>query len=451
MAIYEAYKADETAAKNGKVELRKEQREAVKQARAVFAKQPFTAENPCRKFLWNAKMRFGKTLCAMQLAKEMDAKKTLIVTHRPVVDKGWHEDFDKIFEKDSHYEYGTRFEDEEVGSFDDLEVFAKKTGNHYVFFISMQYLRLSNLVKDEGKINLLKAKILSNHWDLVVVDEAHEGTQTLLGSRVIEHLSKPGTCVLHLSGTPFNLYDDFKDGEIFTWDYIAEQKAKRNWEAEGNLPPNPYADLPTMKIYTYDLGSLVKGAGEGKVNGMFMFSEFFRTWTGNAKRDGAVMPAGGKGKFIHEKSVKEFLDLLCKKDDKSNYPFSTDEYRKNFKHTLWVVPGVAAAKALKDLLCSHNVFKHFTVINVACNTDEDVEDENALTRVHNAIGADPEKKYTITISCGRLTTGVTVPPWTAVFYPKIGSRTTIISRGGAETQSFSTGLTGFTGFVFAVA
>lgn len=422
MAIYEVYKESCKAGTDGKIELRAEQKKAVHDARVSFAK-PFSDKRPFHKFLWNAKMRFGKTLCAMQLAKEMGVNRTLIVTHRPVVNKSWAEDFDKVFEKNACYKYGTKFEDDHFGNFDDLEKFASKDGNHYVFFASMQYLRRSELVNDGGDSDALKKKILQNNWDLVVVDEAHEGTLTFLGSRVVSMLSKPKTCVLHLSGTPFNLYEDFDTGEIFTWDYIAEQKSKREWSAKYPMLPNPYAELPTMKIFTYDLGKLVKGEGLLSKNAGFMFSEFFRTWTGNTKIDGAKMPEGAKGKFVHEKSVKDFLDLMCKEDETSNYPFSRQEYQENFKHTLWVVPGVAAAKALETLLHGHEIFSGFDVINVAGNADDDELSDNALDKVLNKIGELPEQTNTITISCGRLTTGTTVRPWTAVFYMK-GSENT---------------------------
>ena len=428
MAIYEVYTESKKAATDGKIELRDEQKEAVAKAKYAFEAE-FTAKRPFHKFLWNAKMRFGKTLCAMQLAKERGFKRTLIVTHRPVVNQSWKEDFKKIFQDDPNWRYGTKFEDHQDGNFAELEMFAgdalsrRCKDHHYVFFVSMQYIRLSSLIKEDGDNDPLKKKILNTDWDLVVVDEAHEGTLTVLGSRVVAKLSRPGTCVLHLSGTPFNLYDDFAPEEIFTWDYIAEQKAKREWDVKYPMLPNPYAELPVMKIFTYDLGKLVKGEGLIKENAGFMFTEFFRTWTGHAKVDGAAMPAGAKGKFVHEQSVKDFLDLLCKEDETSNYPFSTQEYQENFKHTLWVVPGVAAAKALENLLCEHEIFSGFDVINVAGNSDDDELSENALDKVLKKIGKNPEQTSTITISCGRLTTGTTVRPWTAVFYMK-GSENT---------------------------
>ena len=422
MAIYEVYQDSCKANIDGKIELRDEQKKAIADAKKVFEKE-FSDKKPFHKYLWNAKMRFGKTLCAMQLAKELGAKRTLIVTHRPVVNKSWAEDFDKIFEKSPKYQYGTKFEDDSFGNFDDLEKFVINDGNHYVFFASMQYLRRSKLVNEKGDNSELKKKILKNQWDLVVVDEAHEGTLTYLGSRVVEMLCKRNTNVLHLSGTPFNLYDDFDDDEIFTWDYIQEQKAKRDWADKYPLLPNPYAELPQMKIFIYNLGKLVQGEGLIKEGAGFMFSEFFRTWSGNSKVDGKKVSADEVGKFVHEQSVIDFLDLMCKKDDSSNYPFSTDEYRRNFKHTLWVVPGVKAAKALEKLLKEHQIFKSFAIVNVAGKSDDDYEDAGALERLFNAIGEVPERTRTITISCGRLTTGTTVRPWTAVFYMK-GSENT---------------------------
>lgn len=423
--------------------LREEQTEAIKKAKNRFCFENENGETEIRpvfrQFLWNAKMRFGKTLCALQLSREMGAKRTLIVTHRPVVNESWHEDFTKIFKDDSHYAYGTRFEEKasDFNVLQKLENFVKCKDNHYVFFVSMQYLRLSPLVNDKAKEKAkknaqgtdlfgnnnqeedkLKESILKNNWDLIVIDEAHEGTRTSLGKKVIdEYLTKATTKILHLSGTPFNLYEDFLDEEIYNWDYTKEQEAKLNWSKKHKGEPNPYAELPRMNFCRYDLAkNITKFIEEG---GTFKFSEFFRTYTGNKKADGKSLPTPEhKGRFVHEEDVNNFLNLLCKKDATNNFPFSTDEYRKNFNHTLWVVPGVKEAKALKELLENHPKFKMFKVVNVAGENDEDEESDNALDKVKSAIGKMPEKTRTITISCGRLTTGVTVRPWTAVLYMK---------------------------------
>lgn len=410
------------------IEFRPEQVEAITKALRQFCTstgrsedRTYTPLDKFRQFLWNAKMRFGKTLCALELARRMGVKRTLIVTHRPVVDKGWHEDFHKIFDG-TDYRYATRTDDESSGDFYSLNRRVTDGKCRLVFFVSMQYLRRSTLVGGDND-EQLKQDILKTDWDLVVVDEAHEGTRTALGKRVIDQwLTKERTKLLHLSGTPFNLYEDFEDSEIYTWDYTKEQRAKREWDKKHPGEPNPYAELPRMNIYTYDLGKLVSGyVEEGQT---FKFSEFFRVWTGNKKADLADLPSPDHvGRFVHEDDVLAFLDLLCTKDEENNYPYSTDAFRRSFRHTLWVVPGVKEAKAMKALLEKHRIFKRFTIKNVAGDGDDDETRSNALDAVLSAIGDRPEATSTITISCGRLTTGVTVKPWTAVFYMK-GSDTT---------------------------
>ena len=441
---------------NDRIKLRSEQRDAIDKAKKRFCKRCgskasgylWTVQPTYSQFLWNAKMRFGKTLCALQLAREMGVKRTLIVTHRPVVNKSWKEDFDNVVSdrisgndcRKRQWDFGTLFDDEQHDrrKFYDLEKFANQSeDHHYVFFVSMQYLRLSELVNIKTQVKhkdkeetapghsaakeneKLKADILHTEWDLVVIDEAHEGTRTALGKRVIdEFLKKEKTKMLHLSGTPFNLYEDFKKEEIFTWDYVSEQQAKRKWSVNHPDEPNPYAELPQMKIFTYDITRHIKDVVDH--DGIFTFNEFLRTWTGNPKADGAVMPEGAKGHFVHEDEVKKFLELLCTKDDANNFPFSTTEYRQQFRHTLWVVSHVDEAAALTQMLRDHRVFKHFDIVNVAGKGDMDEQKEDALDAVNKAIGEQPEKTSTITISCGRLTTGVTVRPWSAVLYLKGG-------------------------------
>ena len=438
------------------ITLRSEQRDAIDQAKERFCKRSgrrgeyqYEALPEYRQFLWNAKMRFGKTICAMQLMRELDVKRTLIITHRPVVGESWLKAFKQVVgskssepkvkgNSDIHktYGFGMRSDDESetIGNYYDLESFVETPGNHYAFFVSMQYIRLSELVnsktqaKNAGAGNTtsvsnekLKADILKTDWDLIIIDEAHEGTLTSLGKGVIQDfLKKEKTKMLYLSGTPFNLYEDFKEDEIYTWDYIAEQTAKHNWSLERPNEKNPYAELPKMNIFTYDITKNIDNILDQ--TGVFSFPEFFRTWTGNPKADKASMPEGAKGRFVHEPEVSEFLDLLCKKDAENNFPFSTNEYRQMFRHTLWVVSHVNEGAALEQLLKEHKIFRHFDVVNVAGRNETDEQNENALDKVLKAIGDNPEKTSTITISCGRLTTGVTVAPWTAVFYLKGGDR-----------------------------
>ena len=438
------------------ITLRSEQRDAIDQAKERFCKRSgrrgeyqYEVLPEYRQFLWNAKMRFGKTICAMQLMRELDVKRTLIITHRPVVGESWLQAFKQVVgskssepkvkgNSDIHktYGFGMRSDDESetVGNYYDLESFVETPGNHYAFFVSMQYIRLSELVnsktqaKNAGVGNTtsasnekLKADILKTDWDLIIIDEAHEGTLTSLGKGVIQDfLKKEKTKMLYLSGTPFNLYEDFNGDEIYTWDYIAEQTAKHNWNLERPNEKNPYAELPKMNIFTYDITKNIDNILDQ--TGVFSFPEFFRTWTGNPKADNASMPEGAKGRFVHEPEVSEFLNLLSMKDDENNLPFSKPEYRQMFRHTLWVVSHVNEAAALEQLLKEHKIFRHFDVVNVAGRSETDEQNENALDKVLKAIGDNPEKTSTITISCGRLTTGVTVAPWTAVFYLKGGDR-----------------------------
>lgn len=358
--------------------------------------------------LWNAKMRFGKTLTALQVAKECEFKHILILTHRPVVSVGWYEDFEKIF-YDTDYIFGSKTKGEDINNLID-------TDKKFVYFASMQDLRGSDAVGGKFDKN---DEIFLTKWDFVVIDEAHEGTLTKLGQAVIDTINEfsDSPKILRLSGTPFNLLDKFKEEEIYTWDYVMEQREKADWYNKHFGDPNPYAALPELQIFTYNLDKLIPGFIDVE-DGAFNFREFFRTWTGNVQKDFKSMPDGVKvGEFVHKESVKRFLDLLCRADSKSNYPFSTQEYREYFRHSLWMVPGVKEARALSALLKEHSVFGSgaFNIVNVAGSGDEEIDSKDALDAVRRAFGDNPDETYSITLSCGRLTTGVTVPEWTAVF------------------------------------
>lgn len=178
-----------------------------------------------------------------------------------------------------------------------------------------------------------------------------------------------------------------------------EQKAKRDWDELHQGDPNPYSCLPRLNIYTYDLGKLYPEYSDADI--AFNFREFFRT--------------DEDGSFVHEANIKQFLDLLTKEDEDSKYPYSTKAYRDNFRHSLWMIPGVKEARALSHLLQQHPVFSQFNIANVAGDGDEEVETSDALKKVEKVIGERPEETYSITLSCGRLTTGVSVKPWTACF------------------------------------
>ncbi len=394
------------------IDFREEQKDAVEKTIKTFKKSD--------EMLWYAKMRFGKTLTALEVVRRMQFRRVIIVTHRPVVSDGWGTDFKKIFYPgcDSGHEYTF-----ECKTTDTSYVFNEKTDyendkkiqkldkekTYFIYFASIQDLRGSQLVG--GNFNKNNA-VFSLDWDLIIIDEAHEGTQTELGDNVIQLLRKKNTKVLALSGTPFNLLSRYDEENVYTWDYVMEQKKKNEWDLYHHGDHNPYADLPKMHIFTYDLGEkLKKYVTDEYESKAFNFREFFRVWVQGKKRE--LPKHAVEGKFVHENDVKAFLDLMVKEDVNSVYPFSTQEYRDMFQHTLWMVPGVKEAKALSELLRNHPVFSHFGIANVAGEGDtyEEEHAKDALELVRKTI---KENKYSITLSCGKLTTGVTVKEWTAV-------------------------------------
>lgn len=403
-------------------------------------------------------MRFGKTLSGLEVAKRCGYRSTLIITHRPVVDKGWHDDFAKIFRTpealaDYHAKglepaYGRRMMDDNdsQGDFYTLtnEVDAGK--KILVFFVSMQYLRLSQFVGGkERRLDPLKRAIMEYDWDFVMVDEAHEGIDAAAGVRVMNKLKKDNTRILSLSGTPFNLLDKYEESEIYTWDYVMEQRAKLFWDEHHYGDPNPYADLPRMQILTFTLPKMLRDQAIQN-NEVFKFHEFFRVYTEEDKlqlqklidnEPNVIKKAEYQAeldkveidKFVHEKAINRFLDKLVEESDTSLYPFSTENFREHFRHTFWLLPGVKEAAALEQLLRKHEVFNEiFHIINAA--GDGNIEDKNgsALADVLDNIRGNAKKNvtkkdYTITLSCGKLTTGVSVPEWTAVLCMK-GSENT---------------------------
>lgn len=389
--------ASEITTDRSPVIFRPEQTEAIEKTIKQFKKS-----GGSHQMLWNAKMRFGKTLSTLEVVKRMNYNRTLILTHRPVVDSGWFEDYGKIFyDRNDFYYFSKKNGGDPTEEENFHEMIHKADDNgmkdfHFIYFASIQDMRGSELVGGKFAKN---EEIFNINWDLIIIDEAHEGTQTELGKAVLSKCRKDNTRILHLSGTPFNLMDDFKEDEIYTWDYVMEQRAKAEWDKIHQGDPNPYSVLPKLSIYTYNLGKLYPEYADADI--AFNFREFFRV--------------DKEGNFIHEANVKQFLDLLTKEDTDSNYPYSTEEYRQNFRHSLWMIPGVKEAKALSKLLQEHPVFSQFTIANVAGDGDEEEEEKEALKKVEKAIGPNPEDSYSITLSCGRLTTGVSVKPWTACF------------------------------------
>ena len=236
--------------------------------------------------------------------------------------------------------------------------------------------------------------------------------------KIVKEDGKHQTRFLALSGTPFNILKNYDDN-VYTWDYVMEQRSKRDWDKEHFGDSNPYDELPEMWIYTYDLGKIISEERYIELEDKaFNFREFFRTWTGNLNVDRAGIPDGQSvGDFYHEADVQSFLNLITRDDEDSSYPYSNEEFRKLFRHSLWMVPGVREARALSKLLKKHQVFGSgaFEIVNVAGDGDEEEKSEDALKKVKDAIAAAGDDGYTITLSCGKLTTGVTVPEWTAVF------------------------------------
>lgn len=371
---------EETPEAETKIELRPEQKEAVAKTQKVFKKKD--------KMLWNAKMRFGKTMTSLQLIKEEQFQKVLIMTHRPVVSDSWFEDYRKLKMDEVGYEYGSVNKGAHITSL-------KKGDKPFIYFASIQLLRYNN-----GETNL--KDFADVDWDLIIIDEAHEGTQTELSDIVLKQLVKEHTKILELSGTPFNLLDQFDDDQVYTWDYTMEQQAKTKWKYEHPDQPNPYDKLPKVLMYTFEMKSKAKFMDESK---SFNFREFFRT--------------DDQGNLVYKKDVRAFLDNITNKDSKTNYPFSTPAYRTELRHTLWIMPGIKEANAFEELLEEHPIFgKEYKIVNVVrgSTTDNGETNEADIEKVRNAITDDPTATKTITLTVRKLTTGVNVPQWTAVMF-----------------------------------
>ena len=316
------------------IQFRPEQSEAIRKT-----VKHFKTEN---RMLWNAKMRFGKTLSTLEVIKQSGFSKTIILTHRPVVNEGWFEDFKKIFYDSDQYLYGSK-----KGT--SIEILLK-SGKKIIYFASLQDLRESASVGGKFDKNNI---VFKTNWDFVVIDEAHEGTQTTLGTKVLNEIIKDDdtymTKVLFLSGTPFNLLNNFEEEEVYTWDYIMEQQAKIDWEKYHPLENNPYLDLPRLNIFTYNLDKMFPGYID-IADTAFNFREFFRVWTGDISKDGKDIPSDCDiGDFMHKEDVKKFLDLMCRESETSNYPFSKEEYIDNFRHSFWIVPGIKDVKESPQL------------------------------------------------------------------------------------------------------
>lgn len=383
---------------NGKIDytLRFEQNEAVEKAIDYFQK---TEKG---EFLWNAKPRFGKTLASYDLAKRLGANKVLIVTNRPAIANSWFDDFEMfvdgynfISETSSLKNRATLTREQHI---------ATRPIKPLITFLSLQDLKGSKYFG--GNYNKLRW-VADLEWDLLIIDEAHEGVDTGRTDAAFDVIKRKHT--LHLSGTPFKALanEKFPKEAIYNWTYLDEQKIKQIELEEGET--GEHTDLPDLKLFTYRISQMITDeVNEGiEIDNetrdyAFDLNEFFRT---NKSR-----------KFIHEKEVIEFLRNLT---TNKKYPFSTPELRKELKHTFWYVGNrVDSVKALASLLKKDPVFENYEIIVAAgdgMSFEEEQDDfrnnEKSYERVKKAIA---ENDKTITLSCGQLTTGVTVKEWTAV-------------------------------------
>ena len=355
-------------------------------------------------------MRFGKTLTSLKLIKQEGFQRVLIMTHRPVVRDSWFEDYKKMEMAEAGYLYGFRLTKGE-------KLTTLKSGDKpFIYFTSIQYLRYNG-----AQANLPLFSDID--WDLIIIDEAHEGTQTELSDTVMKSLVKDGhTKILELSGTPFNLLDQFEPEQVYTWDYVMEQQAKLKWDLENPEQPNPYEQLPEVQMYTFEMKHKEKFTDENK---SFNFREFFRV--------------DDKGELVYKADVRRFLDNITNPDSETNYPFSTREYRDELRHTLWIMPGVREANAFEKLLKEHPVFgMDYKIVNVVRNDKSDnILDTSGddLSKVRQAITDDPSQTKTITLTVRRLTTGVNVPEWTAVMFLSNTSSSTNYLQAAFRAQT----------------
>lgn len=395
--------------------LRKEQEQAVSQTLAYAQSHQttdFSSPNKEAEFLWNAKPRFGKTLSSYDFAKKFNAKNVLIVTNRPAIANSWFDDFEKFI--DGYYFISTADslkERETLSREEFLNKANSSSEDRQITFLSLQDLKGGKAFG--GSHNKLKW-VADLKWDLLIIDEAHEGVDTDRTNEAFEKIKRRFT--LHLSGTPFKAIADghFKDNQIFNWTYIDEQRAKQE-ELKNLDDSGDHVNLPDMRLFTYKISDMIsdrleKGMemDDENIDFAFELNEMFATDT--------------SGKFVHENDISTFLNQLTSNE---KYPFSTPELRDQLKHTFWLVGNrVASAKAMEKMLRHHPVFSEYKIVLAAGNgrsqsdsnsSEDEMKDtaanEKALSRVKKAI---KENDRTITLSVGQLTTGVTIKEWSAV-------------------------------------
>lgn len=403
--------------------MRPEQEEAITKSITYFSS--FKKENPDKTphFLWNAKMRFGKTFASYQLARKMGWKKILVLTFKPAVQSAWDEDLM------THVDFeGWQFISRNGLSFEDVD-----PRKPFVCFGSFQDYLGKNT--STGGIKTKNEWVHEIHWDCVIFDEYHygawrenakdlfeaEGKKELQfgegeGIDYFDEEAMPITTnhYLYLSGTPFRAIasGEFIEEQIFNWTYSDEQKAKENWKS----PDNPYAALPRMVMLTYQLPDSIRQiAMQGEFDG-FDLNIFF-----SAEGEGRT------ARFKYEDEVQKWLDLirgafsettvdnLKMGAKKPPLPFSHAPLLRVLNHTFWFLPTVASCQAMANLLKQRqNKFYHDFAVVVAAGTKAGIG-VHALPPVLDAMNDNPLESKTITLSCGKLTTGVSVKPWTGIF------------------------------------
>ncbi len=388
--------------------LRDEQQQAVEMTLAYMQKTGGEG-----KFLWNAKPRFGKTLTAYDLIRQTKARNVLIVTNRPSIANSWFDDYEKYLAGQSGYRFVSDNESLRGrtgvmtrGMF--LKWLPQRDENFIgqICFESLQGLKGS--VYFGGNYDKLKwMKELT--WDLLIVDESHEGVDTMRTDRAFNNIRRKFT--LYLSGTPFKAIasGEFGDSQIFNWSYADEQEAKEEWAGDNH---NPYENMPRLNLFTYRMSDIVReqvkqgmelepgiaNPLEQTIDYAFDLNEFFKT-----RED---------GKFEHEADVRKFLQALTTQE---KFPFSTEELRKEMAHTFWLLPNrVECARAMARLLKEPGSgFDGYEVVLAAGDGRMDDNDETvkAYNKVKDAIA---RHHRTITLSIGQLATGVTIPEWSGV-------------------------------------
>lgn len=375
--------------------LRAEQEQAV-QNTVEYATSHTKAE-----FLWNAKPRFGKTLSVYDFCKQYKAQNVLIVTNRPAIANSWYSDYERFLGRQSGYLFvsstpsllGKKY----VLSRDEYIQIVRKEDWNCIEFVSLQDLKGSKYFG--GSYDKLK-EISTIEWDVLVIDEAHEGVDTYKTDVAFDRIKRKFT--LHLSGTPFKALanEKFPDSAIYNWTYADEQRAKRDWSG---MEENPYQNLPKLNLFTYQMSEIIRDELEQgiEIQGeteeyAFDLNEFFAVTN--------------TGRFVHESSVDRFLDAMTTQE---KFPFSTPELRNELKHTFWLLNRVESARALARKLEIHPVFKDYKVVLAAGDgkIDDADETQKSYDKVKKAIS---ENEKTITLSVGQLTTGITIPEWSAV-------------------------------------